>query len=393
MRLRIIVIGVLMMLGVAAFGQNVQQQRERKKQIENEIANIDKQLSANKSKREESLNNLILTRQKLEAQKNLISQINTEIRGYESSIAQKNALIATLQEKLDTLREYHAHLVRGAYKTRDPKIWFMYLLSSKDINQGLRRWSYLKNISYAVHRQADLIRSTEADIRLENARIQNLMYASMESKAEGERVKEKLAASEKKENSMVVKLQKKEKELKNDLKKKKSEVEKLNKEIERILAEAVKKQQQAGKEKAPVDYALSGKFAENKGKLPRPVGGGVIILKFGQNYHPVFKNLKLPDNNGINISAPAGSEAKVVFDGVVKQILVMPGYDQCVLVQHGEYFTFYCKLNKVYVKSGDNITTGTAIGVISTNDDGNAELHFQLWKGTAKQNPESWLRK
>lgn len=392
MRLRILVTGLLLVLCTAVYGQNVEEHRERKKQIEDEISNIDKQLSANKSKREESLNNLILTRQKLNAQKNLINQINSEIKGYENSIAQKNAVIATLREKLDTLREYHAHMVRGAYKTRDPKIWFMYLLSSQDLNQGLRRWSYLKNISNTVHAQADLIRATEADIRLENAKIQSLMYASMDAKAEGEREKDKLAANEKKENSMVVQLQKKEKQLKKDLKKKQEEVEKLNKEIERILAEAVKKQQ-ASKDKAPIDYKLSGQFAENKGKLPRPVSSGIVILKFGQNYHPVFKNLKLPDNNGINISAPAGSEAKVVFDGTVKQILVMPGYDQCVLVQHGEYFTFYCKLNKVYVKSGDRISTGTPIGVISTNEDGNAELHFQLWKGTAKQNPESWLRK
>ena len=70
----------------------------------------------------------------------------------------------------------------------------------------------------------------------------------------------------------------------------------------------------------------------------------------------------------------------------------MPGYDQCVLVQHGEYFTFYCKLKRVYVKSGDKISTGDRIGEISLNEDGNAELHFQLWKGTDKQNPENWLR-
>ncbi len=393
MRLKILSLIFLLTLCLGASAQDVQKHRDQKKKIENEIADIDKQLSANKSKREESLNNLILTRQKLDAQKELIKQIDNEINGYEKDIASKNKVIAALNKKLDTLRVYHADLIRGTYKTRDPKIWFMYLLSSKDLNQGLRRWSYLKNISYAVHAQADKIRETEADIRFQSSQVQSLMYASLDAKAEGEREREKLAANEKKENNMVINLQKKETELKKDLKKKKEEVEKLNKEIERILAEAVKKQQQSNKEQTAIDYKLSGKFAENKGKLPRPVNSGVVILKYGQNYHPVFKNLKLPDNNGINISAVAGSEAKVVFDGVVKQILVMPGYDQCVLVQHGEYFTFYCKLSKVYVKSGDSITTGTPIGVISTNEDGNAELHFQLWKGTAKQNPESWLRK
>ena len=78
----------------------------------------------------------------------------------------------------------------------------------------------------------------------------------------------------------------------------------------------------------------------------------------------------------------------------MKQILVMPGYNQCVLVQHGDYFTFYCKLKMVNVKSGDKISTGDIIGIVDTDEEsGNGELHFQLWKGTQKQNPEHWLSK
>ena len=233
------------------------------------------------------------------------------------------------------------------------------------------------------------IKSTELDLQLENARLEELKAGSMQAKAEREKERDALSTEERKANSMVVQLSKEERAMKRELQQKQKEVERLNKEIERILAEAVK-QQKSGKG-AAVDYALSAKFGENRGKLPWPVSG-VVIQKFGQNYHPVFKNLKMPYNNGINISATAGSNANAVFDGVVKQILVMPGYDQCVLVQHGEYFTFYCKLKRVYVKSGDKISTGDRIGEISLNEDGNAELHFQLWKGTEKQNPENWLR-
>ena len=140
------------------------------------------------------------------------------------------------------------------------------------------------------------------------------------------------------------------------------------------------------------DYKLSGEFASNKGRLPWPVDGGVVVEKFGQHNHPVFKNIKMPYNNGVNISAPAGSRVKAVFDGVVKQILVIPGYNQCVLVQHGSYFTFYCKLKEVSVKAGQNVRTGGVIGVADV-EDGNSLLHFELWKGTEKQNPELWLRK
>ena len=83
---------------------------------------------------------------------------------------------------------------------------------------------------------------------------------------------------------------------------------------------------------------------------------------FGQHYHPVFTKVKLPFNNGINIALAKDTEIKSVFNGIVKQIVVMPGYGKCVLVQHGNYFSFYCRLGNVSVKAGDKVSTGDVIG-------------------------------
>ena len=384
------VILTVMLATLSVSAQDISRQKERKKQIEEEIDLIDKQLATNRDKRQESLNTLILTRRKLNARKELISQLDDDIRGYDMSIESTDRLIHRLNARLDTLMEYHAGLIRGAYKTRDTQVWLIYILSSKDISQGLRRWSYLKNISASVREQALQIEDTRAQLQTENQRLSELKARSVNTRQEREKEREILSEEERKMNNMVIQLSKEEKTMKKQLEQMQKEVERLNKEIERILAEAVR-QQQSDKGQS-VDYALSAKFGENKGKLPWPVKGGIVIQKFGQTYHPVFKQLKMPYNNGINISAAAGSNASAVFDGVVKQILVMPGYDQCVLVQHGEYFTFYCKLRQVFVKRGDTVSTGDRIGQISLNDDGNAELHFQLWKGTEKQNPENWLR-
>ena len=384
------VILTVMLATLSVSAQDISRQKERKKQIEEEINLIDKQLATNRDKRQESLNTLILTRRKLNARKELISQLDDDIRGYDMSIESTDRLIHRLNARLDTLMEYHAGLIRGAYKTRDTQVWLIYILSSKDISQGLRRWSYLKNISASVREQALQIEDTRAQLQTENLRLSELKARSVNTRQEREKEREILSEEERKMNNMVIQLSKEEKTMKKQLEQMQKEVERLNKEIERILAEAVR-QQQSDKGQS-VDYALSAKFGENKGKLPWPVKGGIVIQKFGQTYHPVFKQLKMPYNNGINISAAAGSNASAVFDGVVKQILVMPGYDQCVLVQHGEYFTFYCKLRQVFVKRGDTVSTGDRIGQISLNDDGNAELHFQLWKGTEKQNPENWLR-
>ena len=144
------------------------------------------------------------------------------------------------------------------------------------------------------------------------------------------------------------------------------------------------------KPQSPEDFKLSGEFEANKGRLPWPAVGPVAD-HFGQHAHPVYKSVKLPFNNGINITVAKGTEVKCVFNGEVKRVIVMPGYNKCALVQHGEYFTFYCKLSSVSVKAGDKIKAGQTVGIVDTID-GQTQLHFQLWKGTTPQNPELWLK-
>ena len=100
----------------------------------------------------------------------------------------------------------------------------------------------------------------------------------------------------------------------------------------------------------------------------------------------------MPFNYGWTIALDPGTSVKAVFDGVVSQVIVQPGFSQCVLVQHGNYFTFYCKLTGVSVRAGDKVKTGQVLGKVDTIA-GETQLHFQLWQGRTPQNPQSWLRR
>ena len=205
---------------------------------------------------------------------------------------------------------------------------------------------------------------------------------------------EKLRKDEKASAAVMEKLKKDRKKYEKQLKAKKSEVEALNREIQRIISQAVRSSGKSGtssQKDDPAAVALSAEFSKNKGKLPWPVNGS-IVGKFGKQFHPVFKNLALPANNGVDIAAANGADIKSVFNGVVKQVFVMPGYNQCVLVQHGKnYFTFYCKLGTVSVKVGDKVVTGQVLGTMETLS-GQNQMHFELWKDNVPQNPASWIR-
>ena len=375
---------------VGVYAQDTKAQEAKKAKLEREIAIIDKQLADNAKRSNAMLSNLTLIRKKVANRKALVEEIDRQIRKYSDGIYLKQRQINTLQARVDTLTSHYSRLVVSAYKNRDTRLWYMYMLSSDNLGQAFRRYAYFKNLSSQMNEEAKKIKAAQEDLVKEREALAALKKEAQSLK--NERVKEldALRSEEAQANKVVKDLQKNKKTYQKQLAAKKKEVNALNREIERILTAAVKPSSSSSKKSAPVDYKLAEEFSKNKGKLPWPADGPVVG-RFGRQFHPVFKNLELPPNNGVDIAVSKGTEAKSVFKGVVKQVFVMPGYNQCVLISHGNYFTFYCKLKTVNVKAGDKVGTGEAIGKVDTIN-GDTQLHFEVWYNTKPQNPEIWLR-
>ena len=386
---RLLLLSALLLLGTFAFGQDVSKQNERKRRIEEEISYIDNQLKAITGRQKATTDQLQLIRKRVANRKSLISDLDHRIAVINDSLTAKQREINRLQKELDTLETYSHKLIYNTYKNRDTKVWFMYILASEDIGQGYRRFAFFRNLASEVSVQAGRIREKQAEIAAEREKLAAIRADALSTKKERETEYKKLVAEEKQSQDDIKRLAKTEKQYRQELAAKRKEVERLNQEIKKVLKTTVAEQK---KDQTKVDKALSGQFAQNKGKLPWPLKQGVITERFGVHNHPVYTNLKLPDNPGVTFSTTKGAEVFSVFDGEVRKVVVLPGYNQCVLVQHGEYFTFYCKLAGVSVKSGQKVKTGDKLGTLEI--EGNtSSLHFQIWKGTDKQNPESWLRK
>lgn len=389
-----ILLSVMLSCGIAAVAaaQDVAAHQNRKAQLEKEIAIIDRQLSENASLSKNALSQLSLIRKKIANRKELVDRSEKEIKGYADRIYLTQRQINRCQARVDTLSDYYARLVRGAYKNRDAKIWYMYILASEDLGQAFRRYSYFRTLSSQMKEQAEKIRAAQAELEAEKAKLGELKKEAEVLKKEHQKELDALAKEEQQSNNVVAQLKRNRRQYEKELASKKKQVDALNREIKRLVEAAMKPSSPGGssKPKSPIDYKLASEFSANKGKLPWPAEGPVVD-HFGQHYHPVYTKLKLPYNNGVNIALSKGTEIRAVFDGVVKQIVVMPGYNQCILVQHGNYFSFYCKLKSTSVKAGDKVRTGQVIGVVDTIN-GETQLHFQIWKDQSPQNPELWLR-
>lgn len=397
-RTGIFIIAVIAALAwhIPAYSQNTRTQEARRARLQKEIAILDEQIRANSAKSANAMSSLTLISGKVDSRKRLIEESDREISEYSDSIARKEREISVIKARLDTLSAHYARLVRGAYINRSPKVWYMYILASDNIGQAFRRYGYLRDLSRQMNVQASKIIDIREELEKESAKLTAMKRGAEAVRAQRVSEMNKLKAEEDEARSLVSQLKKNKRKYQSDLSRKQREVEALNREIERIIRSATEGTGKSGKgssqtvTRKPIDYTLAKKFEANKGKLPWPADGPVVD-HFGQRFHPVYTNLKLPFNNGVTIALPAGTEIKAVFDGVVKQIVVMPGYNKCILVQHGNYFSFYCKLGTVSVKAGDKVKTGQVVGTVDTIG-GETQLHFQIWSGRTPQNPETWLR-
>lgn len=384
----------LLSFQMGAFAQDTSEYEARKAKLEREIAMIDRQLAENQSKTSNLLSDLELIRKNVSNRKALVAESDRQIRNLNDKIYLAQKQINRLQARVDTLSARYSKLVLTAYKHRDARVWYMYLFASENIGQAFRRLGYFRNISNQLKAEAVNVREAKAELEAERDKLAKMKVDAQNVRKERAAELSRLSAEQKKAEDVSRRLRNDRKKYQNQLNSKKKEVDALNRAIERLIAEAVgggkSSSSKSSRKTDPVDMKLDAQFSKNKGKLPWPADGPVVG-RFGKQYHPVYKNLQLPPNKGFDILLAKGTRINAVFDGVVKQVIVMPGYNQCVLIQHGKYFTFYCKLGNVEVKAGDKVKTGQTLGTIDTIN-GQTQLHFQVWRENTPENPETWLR-
>lgn len=147
------------------------------------------------------------------------------------------------------------------------------------------------------------------------------------------------------------------------------------------------------KDTSEADLAkISGDFDKAIGLLPWPVENGVVVRKFGKVRDPDLHIVTT--NNGIDISVPSGAPVRAVSGGKIAQIAYLPTYGNIVIIRHAKsYLTVYANLAKVNVAKNDVVAGREVIGLSGPMPEGGSLVHFEIWKGKVKQDPQKWLKK
>ena len=293
-------------------------------------------------------------------------------------------------------------MVQYAYLTRSNYQRMAFLFSSNSFNQAYMRLRYLQE--YARHRQlqAEKIVKTQENLQQEIARLEEQRKQQEQLRAEQQRAMQDLGREKTEQDQTITQLRRREQDLMGRLREQERARQELQRNIERIIAEERRRSQEQARAEGrtvtpgtfaltPEEQLLSNNFAGNRGKLPWPVERGVITGTFGEQPHPVLRNITIV-NNGVDIASVPGARARVIFEGTVSRVITIPGAHYAVIVRHGEYLTVYSNLTQVSVKNGDKVTIRQEIGTIATDSrDGKTQLHLEIWQGNNKLNPADWI--
>ncbi len=384
---------LLIQSGIA---QSKSQLKKKKAKIHTEIKKLNGLLSETQTNKRKSEIQLLILNKKIGARKDLISTIKNEVSYIEEEIINQNSKINTLKSRLSELRSQYVKMVQFAYKNRNATNKLIFIFSSEDFNQAYKRIKYINEIAEHRKYQSQQIELVAEDIELKILELEEKKFRKLNLKEYKKAEFRRLQKEQGERQNLYVELRKDEFKLKTDLANKKNESKKLQAAIKRIIEREIEEAKKRAEKSSegigftPKAKKLSKDFTNNKGKLPWPVTKGVISGKFGNQKHAVYEHLTTI-NNGIDIITNSGTKARSVFKGKVAAVIVLPGGKKAVLIQHGEFFTMYSNLAKVFVNKGDEVTTREDIATVLTDENGKTEIHFEIWQGNQKQNPGFWI--
>ncbi|MEY4627734.1 MAG: hypothetical protein RLZZ595_60 [Bacteroidota bacterium] len=416
----------LIAFSLGTVAQTKEELEKRRREIQQEIASLQKAQSEVSSNKKASLSELKLLERKLRSRYAVIDNLNDEVRLIDNTIFSNNREIYRLQKQLDTLKQQYAKTIEYAYKNRSNYDMLNFIFTATNFNDAVKRATYLKSYRKYRHEQVDNINRTQKEMSDRIAMLTENKQEKSKVIEEQNEQKELLESEKKEKNQFVTKLKAREKEIEKEMTAKR----KVERSLQNSIAAIIKREIEAARRKAEEDARkaaaanvtaaapkpaatataapaaptrksnvlentpevtkVSVGFENNRGNLPWPVDKATITSSFGRQ--KIEGTNVVEDNGGITIQTESGSAVKAVFEGVVTTIYDVAG-SQTVTIKHGKYFTTYFNMSSVNVSKGVKVNMGQVIGRAGENFDGDGEIVFMVNEELRFVNPELWLKR
>ena len=398
----IFLLGFLLCSSLSFSQNNKQKELEtRRQELRREIQKINELRTENKTIAKSKLSLIEDFNHKISVLDNLIKVTNRQANLLTREINTNQSKITSLRDELKQLKAEYAAMIVKSYKSKNQQSRIMFLLSSNNFKQAYKRVQYMQQYADHQKKQGETIKAKTKELQNINTNLLKQKEEKNNLIAENKVTQKSLESERKQQQALMKEIQGNISRYANQIKDKEKEARRIDAEINKIIRAAIaKSNKKAGKSSSsktfaltPEGLALAKNFEANRGKLVWPVSKGVVQMGYGKQPHPVIKSLTI-NSNGVRIATEKGAKARAVFNGEVIGVVANKNVNPFVIIQHGNYITYYKNLSKIYVKAGDKVTTKQDIGEVFTNPStGETILSFVISKDTDTQNPSSWIYK
>ena len=398
---RILVFLALFWIGIA-FGQTTtkrQQDLEAQRiRLKKEIKQINALLFSSTKTRKNVVTEVEDLQVKMKVREELIKVTNAQVNLLTRKITLNERNISTQRKELEALKADYAKMIQNSYESKSLQNRLMFLFSSENFLQAYKRIQYLKQYTKFRRKQGIAIGEKTQLLQQLNKVLIEEKSKKVSLVNENKAVQNQLKKERENQEKLIQRLKRKERSLSAQISKKEKESRAIDKEIDRLIKEAIAASNKAagksGKksfELTPEAKLIAANFEANRGRLPWPLEKGVVVQGFGRQQHPVVKTTTI-QSNGVTIATAPSAQVRAVFEGVVMSVVTFKGSNPSVLIRHGNYITVYKNLGKLYVKKGDKVKAKQSIGEVFTNKKtGKTEIQFSLFNNVKVLNPKGWI--
>ena len=366
--------------------------------LKKEIKQINSILFNNIKTRKSALTQVEDLQVKLNVRLELIKVTNEQANLLTTRISINERNISTNRLELRNLKDEYANLIQKSYESKSLQNRLMFLFSSESFLQAYKRVQYLKQYASYRRKQGKAIANKTKLLQELNQTLNNEKAEKILLIEENRLVQKQIEKDAQDQKSLIKTLERKQTSLAFQISKKEKQQKAIDREINRLIREAIDASNKAlGKKRkktfqlTPEAKLIADNFKANKGRLPWPLEKGVVVQGFGRQRHPVVKTTTI-QSNGVILATEPLAQVRAVFEGEVMSVIVIKGSNPSVLIRHGNFITLYTNLAKLYVTKGEKVNAKQAIGEVFTNQQtGKTQFQFGIFNNVDALNPKEWV--
>ena len=366
--------------------------------LKKEIKQINGILFNNIKTRKSALTQVEDLQVKLNVRLELIKVTNEQANLLTTRISINERNISTNRLELRNLKDEYANLIQKSYESKSLQNRLMFLFSSESFLQAYKRVQYLKQYASYRRKQGKAIANKTKLLQELNRILNNEKAEKILLIEENRLVQQQIEKDAQDQKSLIKTLEQKQTSLASQISKKEKQQKAIDREINRLIREAIAASNKAlGKKRkktfqlTPEAKLIADNFKANKGRLPWPLEKGVVVQGFGRQRHPVVKTTTI-QSNGVILATEPLAKVRAVFEGEVMSVIVIKGSNPSVLIRHGNFITLYTNLAKLYVTKGEKVNAKQAIGEVFTNQQtGKTQFQFGIFNNVNALNPKEWV--